>query len=154
MFSKPQSKKGNANFLSLSLAYLSFEACESIISAKNLDHRMGGEILSLSRSRDPQAPQKLRRRHLTNRGHRKYGNELETLNCFCLCAFPRDPPVLKILRRVNFGTGSIFGTGAAKRYREGSEMLVFLGRRGRKTLQKVKNYGGSKILRIRAPYYF
>ena len=33
-------------------------------------------------------------------------------------------------------------------------MLVFPGRRGRKMVQKVNNYGGSKILRIRAPYYF
>ena len=38
---------------------------------------------------------------------------------------PRDPPVLKILRRVNFGTGTKFGTDVAKRYGEGSEMLVF-----------------------------
>ena len=38
-----------------------------------------------------------------------------------------------------------------KRHGEGSEMLVF---RGRKTVQKVKNYGGGQILRIRAPYYF
>ena len=67
---------------------------------------------------------------------------------------PRHPAVLKILRSVNFGTGRKFGTDAAKRYGEGSEMLVFLGKRGRKTVQKVKNYGGSKILRIRAPYSF
>ena len=66
---------------------------------------------------------------------------------------PRDPPVLKIPRRVNFGMGRKFGRDVAKRYGEGSEMLVFLGKRGRKTVQKVKNYGGSKILRIRAPYY-
>ena len=33
-------------------------------------------------------------------------------------------------------------------------MLVFLGKRGRKTVRTVKNYGGSKILRIRVPYYF
>ena len=39
----------------------------------------------------------------------------------------RDPPVLKILRRVNFGTGRKFGTDAAKRYGEGSEMLVLPG---------------------------
>ena len=32
-----------------------------------------------------------------------------------------------------------------------SEMLVFLGKGGRETVQIVKNYGGSKILRIRAP---
>ena len=66
----------------------------------------------------------------------------------------RDPPVLKILRRVKFGTGRKFGTDVAKRYGEGSEMLVFLDKRGRKRVQKVKNYGGSKTLRIRVPYYF
>ena len=53
----------------------------------------------------------------------------------------RDPPVLKILRRVNFGTGRKFGTDVAKRYGEGSEILVFLGKRGWKTVQKVRNYG-------------
>ena len=68
--------------------------------------------------------------------------------------YKRDPPVLKILRRVNFGTRRNFGTDVAKRYGEGSEMLVFLGKRGRKTVQKVQNYSGSKILRIRVPYYF
>ena len=45
---------------------------------------------------------------------------------------PREPPVLKILRRVNFGTGSKFGTDVAKRYGEGSEVHVFLGKRDRK----------------------
>ena len=68
--------------------------------------------------------------------------------------YPRDPPVLKILRRVNFGTGRKFGTDVAKRYGQGSEMLVFLGQKDRKTVQIVKNYGGSKILWIRAPYHF
>ena len=67
---------------------------------------------------------------------------------------PRDPLMLKILRRVNFGTGRKFGTDVRNRYGEGSEMLLFLGRRGRKTVQEVKNYGRSKILRIRAPYPF
>ena len=56
---------------------------------------------------------------------------------------PEDPPVLKILRRVNFGTESKFGTDAAKRYGEGSEMLVF--RR-----QKWQENGGRK----RAEYVF
>ena len=59
------------------------------------------------------------------------------------------PPVLKIVRRVNFGTGRKFGMDVAKRYGERSEMLVLLGKRGRKTVQTVKNYSGSKILRIR-----
>ena len=65
--------------------------------------------------------------------------------------YPRDPPVLKILRRVNFGIGSRFGTDAGKRYGEGSEMLVFLVKAGRKTVQIVRNYSGSKLPRIRAP---
>ena len=43
-----------------------------------------------------------------------------------------------MLQRVNFGTGSKFGTEVAKRYREGSEMLVFLGKRGRQTVHTVK----------------
>ena len=40
--------------------------------------------------------------------------------------FPKSPPVLKILWRVNFGTGSKFGTDVARRYGDGSEVLVFL----------------------------
>ena len=62
--------------------------------------------------------------------------------------------VLKILRRVNFGTGRKFGTDIAKRYGEGSEMLIFPGKRGRKTVRILKNYGSGKTVRIRAPYYF
>ena len=65
--------------------------------------------------------------------------------------YPRDPPIRKLIRRVNFGTGGKFGTEVAKRYGEDSEMLVFLGKEGRKTVQTMKNYGSSKILRIRAP---
>ena len=45
-------------------------------------------------------------------------------------------PVLKILRRVNFGTGRKFGTEEAKRCGEGPEMLGFLGKRGRKTVYR------------------
>ena len=41
---------------------------------------------------------------------------------FCPCQ-PRDPPVLKILQTVNFGTGREFGTDVAKRYGEGSEFF-------------------------------
>ena len=50
--------------------------------------------------------------------------------------------------------GSKFGTDVAKRYGEGSEVLVFLGKRGRKTVRILKNYGGGKLVRIRAPYFF
>ena len=62
--------------------------------------------------------------------------------------------MLKTLWRVNFGTGSKFGMEVAKRYREGSELLAVVGKRGRKTVQTVKNYGSSKILRSRVLYYF
>ena len=56
---------------------------------------------------------------------------------------------------MNFGTGSKFGTDVAKRYAEGSEVLVFfLGKRGRKTVRILKNYSGGKIVRIQEPYYF
>ena len=43
-----------------------------------------------------------------------------------MSTYPSDPPILKILRRVTFGTGSKFGTDVAKRYGKGSEVLVFL----------------------------
>ena len=68
-------------------------------------------------------------------------------------SLPKGPSRTKNTTDSEFGTGRKFGTDAAKRYGDGSEMLVFPGKRGRKTAQKVKNYGKSKILRIRA-YYF
>ena len=67
---------------------------------------------------------------------------------------PKGPSRTKNSTESKFSTGSIFATVGAKRYGECSEMLVFLGKGGRNTVQRVKNYGGSKILRIRAPYYF
>ena len=66
---------------------------------------------------------------------------------------PKDPSVLKIVRRANSLRREKFGTEVAKRYGVCSKVLVFLGQRGRKTVRIGKNYGGSKILRIRAPYY-
>ena len=54
-------------------------------------------------------------------------------------------------REVNFGAGGKFGTEVAERYGEGSIMLAFLGKESRKTVKTMKNYGGSKTLRIRAP---
>ena len=45
-----------------------------------------------------------------------------------------DPAVLKIRWRVNFGAGSKFSTDVAKRYGEGSEVLVF-------SRQKRQEYG-------------
>ena len=72
-----------------------------------------------------------------------------------LCAFvapyPKDPSVLKIVRRVNSVGAVNFGTEIRKRYGEGSEMLVFPRKWSRKTVRIVKDYGRSKILRIRAP---
>ena len=55
----------------------------------------------------------------------------------------------------NFSTGSQFATAVAQNGTESARKCFFLwGRRGRKTVQRVKNYGGSKILRMRARYYF
>ena len=54
----------------------------------------------------------------------------------CSKAQPRDPPILKLLRRRNFGTGRKFGADVGKRYGEGSEMFVFLGKRGRETVYR------------------
>ena len=68
--------------------------------------------------------------------------------------YPKDPSVLKIVRRANLLRREKNATAITKRYGECSEVLVFLGKRGRKTVQILKNYGGSKILRIRVPYYF
>ena len=42
--------------------------------------------------------------------------------------FPKDPPVLKILRRVNSVQAVQFGTEMRKRYRDCSEMLVSQGK--------------------------
>ena len=67
---------------------------------------------------------------------------------------PRGPFRTKNSTESTFSTGSKFATVEAKRYGECSEVLVFLGKRGRKTVQRGKKYGGSKILRILAPYYF
>ena len=68
---------------------------------------------------------------------------------------PKGPSVLKILRRVNFGTGSKFGTDVAKRYGEGSEVLVFSRKKRQENgTDTEKNYGGGEIVWIRAPYYF
>ena len=65
--------------------------------------------------------------------------------CFTKLAMPKNPPVIKILRRVNFGMGSEFGTEVAKRYGEGSDMFVFLDKKGRKPVHTMKDYGSSNI---------
>ena len=67
---------------------------------------------------------------------------------------PKGPSRTKNSSESKFSTGSKFATAVAKRYGECSEMLVFLGRRGRKTVRILKNYGGGKIVRIQGPYYF
>ena len=68
-------------------------------------------------------------------------------------SLPKGPSRTK--RRVTSARGLKFATTMAKRYGECSEMLVFLGRkRGRETVQTMKNDGGSKIVWIRAPWYF
>ena len=75
---------------------------------------------------------------------------------FMFFSFPDTQGILlsKNTTESEFRYGEKFGTDEAKRYGEGSQILVLLGKGDRKTVQKVKNYGGSKILRIRAPYNF
>ena len=57
-----------------------------------------------------------------------------------------NPLIIKGPSCTNFGTGSKFGMEVAKRYREDSELLVSLGKKGRRTVQTEKNNGGSKPL--------
>ena len=71
---------------------------------------------------------------------------------FQVQAYPEDPSVLKIVRRVNSAQAVKFGTEMRKRYGDCSEMLVFLGKRSKETVRIIKNYGPSEILRIPALY--
>ena len=66
--------------------------------------------------------------------------------------FARDPPVLKILRRVNFGTGSKFGTDVAKTLRRELRSACFS--RTRRQEKRCTDTGKTTAmaLRIRAPY--
>ena len=57
---------------------------------------------------------------------------------------PKDPSVLKIVRRANSLRGEKNATAIAKRYGECSEVLVFLGKRGRKTVRIVKTTAVAK----------
>ena len=51
--------------------------------------------------------------------------------------YPRDPPVLKILQRVNLGTVRKFGTDVEQKLRRGlNEMLVFLAKEAGKRHRK------------------
>ena len=61
--------------------------------------------------------------------------------------------LLKITLKDSLG-GTEFATTIARRYGEFWEMLISLEKGGRKTVQKVKNYGGGKMPRIQTPYYF
>ena len=55
-----------------------------------------------------------------------------------LCRYPRDPPYLKRSMESKFAAGGGgIATAIAKRYRECSAVLVFLGKRGRKTVLTV-----------------
>ena len=67
---------------------------------------------------------------------------------------PKGPFRTKKSTESKFTTARKDATAIAKRYGLWSEVLVFLGKRGRITVRTAKSYGGSKTLRIRAPYYF
>ena len=58
--------------------------------------------------------------------------------------FSKDPPVLKMVRRANSLRGEKNATAIAKRYGECSEVLVFLGKRGRKTVRMLKTTAVAK----------
>ena len=58
---------------------------------------------------------------------------------------PKDPPALKILRRVNPAPVVKFGMEMRKRYGDRSEMLGFPRSRNRRTVRIIKNYDHSKI---------
>ena len=62
------------------------------------------------------------------------------------CRFGSVNTQIASIAQSEFHTRSKFATEAAKRYRESSEMLVFVGKRVRKTVQIVKDYDGSRIL--------
>ena len=61
-----------------------------------------------------------------------------------------DPPVPRILRQDNLVWGYIH-YGGSKGLRRGLRHADFLGEIGSRSLQIVKNYCGSQILRLQAP---
>ena len=67
---------------------------------------------------------------------------------------PKGPSHTKNSTESKFTMERKIATAIAKWYGECSEMLVSLRKRGMKMVQKVTNYGGSKILRIRVPQHF
>ena len=88
---------------------------------------------------------------LVSDGHRNRKSQ-KSLRFRCAKFFnSRDPPVLKILRRVNSVQAVNFGTAIRKHYGECPEMLLFPRKTSRKMALSVKKYGRSKILRVRAP---
>ena len=68
----------------------------------------------------------------------------------------RTPVVQKVCAKkvcVHFSFPKNAIQAIAKRYGEGSEMLVFLGKSGSESLQIVKNYGGGKTVRFQVSWY-
>ena len=59
-------------------------------------------------------------------------------------AYARDPPVQNLVWTVSLAQAEKFATEAAKHHGKCSEMLVFLRKKGMKTVQIVKHYGSSK----------
>ena len=62
---------------------------------------------------------------------------------------PKGPSRSKKSMESKFATGRKNAMAIAKRYGECSEVFVFIGNGGVKTVQEVENYGGSKMLQIR-----
>ena len=69
-------------------------------------------------------------------------------------SLPKGPFRTKNSTESKFTTARKIRYGSSKTLRRVLKVLVVLGKRGRKTVRIVKNYGGSEILRIRVPYYF
>ena len=75
--------------------------------------------------------------------------------------FQRSDPKRVILLKISviakntteseFQYGDQIRYGGSKTLQRGLKNACFLSKAGRKTIQTVKNYGGSKILRIRVP---
>ena len=71
-----------------------------------------------------------------------------------MCLFLSWPSVLKIVRRANSLQRAKKTTAIAKCYGECSEELVFPRKKRQENSMDSKNYGGTKILRIRALHSF
>ena len=67
---------------------------------------------------------------------------------------PKGPSRTKNTTESEFRYGEKIRYGRSKTLRRGLRNACFRGKRDRKTVQKVKNYGSGKILRILEPYYF